>query len=115
MEFNCSLLKDKNYLIMINSLIDQIKPEDTVPVYKPENISRLQDSEIAFTISDRLFLETMILKIRGETIKYSSTINKKWLNIKRYGKYLKFLERLLLSYPMGRKISMKSLSPTVKG
>ena len=61
---------------MINSLIDQIKLEYEVPIYKPENISRLQDSEIAFTISDRLFLETMILRIRGETIKYS-TINKK--------------------------------------
>ena len=51
--------------------------EHAVPVYNPDNLSRLHDSMIAFTISDSLFLETLMLKIRGETIKYSSTINKK--------------------------------------
>ena len=50
---------------MINNLIDKIKLEYAVPIYNTETISQLKKKEIGFKISDRLFLETLMLRLRG--------------------------------------------------
>ena len=76
-KFNCSLLKDKEYLIYINNLIDKVKISYAVPVYNPNSIMQLHDSLISFTISDDQFLETLLMQIRGETIKFASALRKK--------------------------------------
>ena len=75
-KFNCSLLKDKEYLILINNLIGQEKLKYTVTVYNPENVMQISDFNINFTISDSEFLELLLMQIRGETIRYSTFLKK---------------------------------------
>ena len=75
-KFNCSLLKDKDYLIAINSIIDKEKMNYALPVYHPHFLNNINDSIINFTISDSDFLEILLLQIRGETIRYSSVSKK---------------------------------------
>ena len=36
------------------------------------NANDILDNDIVFTINDPLFLETLLMTIRGDTIKYSS-------------------------------------------
>ena len=71
-KFNCSLLEDPKYIEKINSLIESVKQEYCVPVYNLENVSLIPNNDIYFTLSDSQFLEVLLIKIRGETIKYSS-------------------------------------------
>ena len=80
-KFNCSLLKDKEYLININNVIDREKLRYAVPIYNQDNITKLHDSCIEFTISDSDFLEILMLQIRGETIRYASALKKKTVQI----------------------------------
>ena len=68
-KFNCSLLKDKEYLITVNNIIDREKLRCALPIYNPDNITNLHDSCINFTISDNDFLEVLLLQICGETIR----------------------------------------------
>ena len=76
-KLNCSLLKDKEYLININNVIDREKLRYAVPIYNQDNITNLHDSCIEFTISDSDFLEILLLQIRGETVRYASALKKK--------------------------------------
>ena len=64
-----SLLKDTNYVTTVKTVID-----DTINLYKINNNNNntVPDDNIQFTINDQLFLETLLIMIRGETIKYSS-------------------------------------------
>ena len=71
---NCSLLKDKEYLIMINELINQEKLDYAAKVYNPNNIGKVEDVDIQLSKNEPLFLEHLLPKIRGETIKYSSKL-----------------------------------------
>ena len=73
-KFDCSLLKNKDYLIYINNIIDKEKMNYAVPVYNPISISSLSDECINFTISDSQFLEVLLLQIRDETIKFSAML-----------------------------------------
>ena len=50
-KFNCSLLKDKEYLILINNLINQEKLKYAVPVYNPENVMQIFDFNINFNLT----------------------------------------------------------------
>ena len=52
-----------------------------MPVYNPDLIMQIHDSSINFTTSDSLFLETLLLQIRGETMKFASALKKR--NLKR--------------------------------
>ena len=76
-KLNFSLLKDKEYLININNVIDREKLRYAVPIYNQDNITNLHDSCIEFTISDSDFLEILLLQIRGETVRYASALKKK--------------------------------------
>ena len=69
-KFNNSFLKDKEYLIKINNIIDEEKLRYAVQVYNPNNIRSIKDSELQFSISDSQFFEVLLLKIRGKTIKF---------------------------------------------
>ena len=75
-KFNCSLLRNKDYLICINNIIDKEKINYAVPVYNPISINSLSDESINFTITDSQFLEVLLLQIRGETMKFSATLKK---------------------------------------
>ena len=76
-KFNCSLLKNQNYVNLVNRTIEDEKKKYIPPVYAIDSINNIKDCDIHFTISDSLFLEMLILRIRGETIKFSSNLKKK--------------------------------------
>lgn len=76
-KFNNSLLYDNDYLECIRDFILQVKKQYALPVYNINNLHQLPDENILFTINDQLFLETLLMEIRGKTISYSSYIKKK--------------------------------------
>ena len=77
-KFNNSLLYDKDFLELINNKIQDIKKQYAfkLPVYNFDNIENLSNTEIQFIINDQLFLETLLMEIRGKTISYSSYIKR---------------------------------------
>ena len=64
-KFNYSLLRDREYTNIVKDCIQQIKEQ--CMEYIIENEQNLE-----FQISDQLFLETLLMEIRGKTISYSS-------------------------------------------
>ena len=77
-KFNSSLLESPEYIKLINKVIDEEKLKYALPVYNP-NFLKANYTKFEMTIDDDLFLETLILRIRGETIKFS-TMQKKALS-----------------------------------
>jgi exonuclease III len=76
-KFNASLLKDKEYLEEINNVITSVKTEYAAFLYNPNAINSISNNEIQFTISDQLFLDTLLMKIRDKTISYATAKKKK--------------------------------------
>ena len=68
-KLNCSILKDKEYLIQMNKAIDD--ETSRYNMVTNDSVMRRNDN-----ISYSLLLEVILLRLRGETIKYS-TIKKK--------------------------------------
>ena len=68
---NNALLHDSEYLKVINDKINEVKKKYALPVYNLENIKDIPDDQIQFTINDQLFLETLLMKLRGKSISYS--------------------------------------------
>ena len=73
---NNSLLSDINYLKTMNDKINDVKKQYAVPVYNLENLHEIPNDQIQFTINDQLFLETLLMELRGKSISYSSFIKK---------------------------------------
>jgi hypothetical protein len=69
---NNSLLKDLDYLKEINKIIDKTIIQYAVPIYNYENILDINPSDLQLTINDQLFLDTLLMEIRGKSISYSS-------------------------------------------
>ena len=68
-KFNNSLLKDSQYIDKIKKIIEDVKQTYATNL-NPEEMIPNQD--LQFSINDQLFLETLLMMIRGDTIKYSS-------------------------------------------
>ena len=75
-KFNNSLLKNQEYLGIVNRIIEEEKLKYCPPVYSHEYIKENFDN-ITFTISDESFLEMLFLRIRGETIKFATHLKRK--------------------------------------
>ena len=71
-KFNNSLLKDKEYVDCINKKIDSVILQYCLPVYNTENVLNIDKSQLQFIIDDQLFLEKLLMEIRGETISFST-------------------------------------------
>ena len=71
-KFNTHLLKDMEYINLINKSIQEEITKYAVPVYNLDNINEILEEHIDLTISEDLFLEMLVLRMRGETIKFSS-------------------------------------------
>ena len=70
MEINCSILKEKEYLIQINNAIDA-----EISRYNMEfNKSDMRGNE---NISYNLFLEVILLRIRGENTIKKETVKER--------------------------------------
>ena len=71
-KFNDSLLEDDDYDKAIKELIFENVLQYAVPIYNHEFISDpVNFGHIQFTISDHLFYETLLIMVRGETVKYA--------------------------------------------
>ena len=68
-EFNNSLLKDKKFVEETKQVIDEVKRTYATNIELGENVP---NQDIIFNINDQLFLETLLMMIRGNTIKFSS-------------------------------------------
>jgi exonuclease III len=69
---NNSLLSDIAYVHEINNKIDEIKLQYAIPIYNLNKINEIPDSEINFVVSDQLFLETLLMELRGKSISFGS-------------------------------------------
>ena len=74
-KFNNSLLENPNYLNLVNNIIDEEKLQYARPGYHPEYIKQNTDYEM--TTDHDLFLETLLLRIRGETTKFATNEKKR--------------------------------------
>ena len=75
-KLNTSLLKMPEYVTLVNETIESEIQRYAVPVYNISKIKDIPKSCIQFVIDDDLFLETMLMKIRGETIQFSSRLKR---------------------------------------
>ena len=74
---NNSLLMDINYVNTINSKIDEIIEQYALPVYNRDFLQQVPKSELQFTINDQLFLDTLMMELRGKSISFGSYKKKK--------------------------------------
>ena len=77
-KFNESLLNDNHYLQLIKDSIFDVVKQYAIPVYLDEFLSESANyNEIQFTIDIGLFYETLLMMLRGETVKYAKQKAKK--------------------------------------
>ena len=69
---NNSLLTDIEYLKIINAKISEIKQQYCLPIYNLGNIEDIPNNEQQFLINDELFLDTLLMEIRGKSISYAT-------------------------------------------
>ena len=81
-KFNNSLLKQNDYLKLMNRIIHEEKVKYSIPVYDIKYLEN-NDEDIQVVISPDLFFETLLMRIRAETIKYASIL-KKSINRKKF-------------------------------
>ena len=72
LKFNNSLLKDHTYIQIVKDTISDVKQ-----TYATNNNDYLDNQQSEYSINSQLFLEPLLLMIRGNTIKYSSFKKKK--------------------------------------
>lgn len=73
---NNSLLTDEEYLQTMNNKIKEVKKQYMIPVYNVNEIENIPDSEIQFVINDQLFLDVLLMELRGKSISYACYKNK---------------------------------------
>ena len=91
-KFNNNLLKNSDFIKIIQDEITLIKKTYVLPVYNLEEIQNIGDLNLELMISDSLFLDTMLCQLRGVIISFS----KKLANETRTEE--KVLEKEILSY-----------------
>ena len=86
-KFNNTLLKDKKYIEEVKNTIREV-----INTYALNNENINDVNEVAFNINDQLFLETLLMTIRGNTIKYCSI--KKKVKLEDENKILQEIKEL---------------------
>ena len=76
-KFNNSLLSDPDYVKEIKIVISDCKKLYGALVYNHDTIDSIPLEDLVITISEDIFLETILLQIRGKTISYASYKKKK--------------------------------------
>ena len=76
-KFNNSLLHDYEYIKIINKNILQVKENYALPIYSKDYVTTISDHEIQITINDQVFLETLLMELRGKKISFSSFTKKR--------------------------------------
>ena len=71
-KFNSSLLADESYCIQVKQTVLQVVEQYAIPVYSSAFLKETCNfKSIDFTISIGLFYETLLMMIRGETVRFS--------------------------------------------
>ena len=92
-KFNTSLLKDKTYIEEVKKCINNVKEQYVLPVYNFEYFKdNINDELMEFSISNQLFLEMLLMEIRGKTISYSAY--KKKQKIERENMLIKSIQNI---------------------
>ena len=76
LKHNNSLLTDLEYLKTMNTKITEVKKQYALPVYNIDEIERTLDMDLQFNINDQLFLDVLLMELRGQSISYGSYKNK---------------------------------------
>ena len=77
-KFNCCLLKNTDYIKIINDTIIETKAKYALPVYDLDNLCQIPDSEIQFSVNKRhrrfirKLLRVINKKTRGPEVPYFS-------------------------------------------
>lgn len=80
---NNSLLTDLEYLKTMNKKITEVKKQYALPVYNIDEIERISDMDLQFKINDQLFLDVLLMELRGQSISYASYKNKRKNNLEK--------------------------------
>ena len=76
--FNVSHLNNEEYIQQIQSRIQDTLKQYAVPVYTENTYTNYKNyNDIQLTISECLFYETLIMMLRGESVKFSKQIAKR--------------------------------------
>lgn len=71
-KFNNSLLYDADYVNIVKQKICDVKKQYCALVYNLDFVEKVETQDIFFRIDSQLFLETLLMEIRGKSISYSS-------------------------------------------
>ena len=77
-KFNTSLLADQEYLENSNNVIKDTVADYAVFPYNRESLITIPIADISLTISDQLFLDVLLMKIRSKTISFASYKKRKF-------------------------------------
>ena len=71
-KFNASLLEDKTYNKLVRECAFNVIKQYAIPIYNDEYLSDPKNFEnIQLTIGSGLYYETLLMMIRGETVRFS--------------------------------------------
>ena len=76
-KFNNELLKNQDFIDMIKEELFLLKSIYALPVYDPEYVKNNHGDRLDITISDTLFLDTLLCQLRGAIIDFSRKLKKK--------------------------------------
>lgn len=71
------MLKDKQYVDEINTEMQNVSDEYANEHYDKSYLHDVPKSEIELKVSDRLFLDFMLMKVRSKTIAYAAMKKKR--------------------------------------
>ena len=71
-KFNNSLLQETEYHNLVKRTILWVKESYCLPIYNIISVNDIPGEDLQFSINDQLFLETLLMELRGETISYAS-------------------------------------------
>ena len=75
-KMNNALLENRNFVQMIRDEINLIKATYALPIYSEDFIMADNGEFLELTISDTLFLETLLCQLRGQIIKFSKNVKR---------------------------------------
>ena len=107
-------MKDQEYIAFVKNWIRDEKLRYAAPVYNLENIHNIPDDNLHLKIDYDLFLEMLILRIRGETIKYASHKKKLSKEIENNHSEIDSLEKNLKSDNYDSYLEKKSQLRTIR-
>ena len=114
LKFNNSLLYDSNYIDIVKKKIADVKKQYAALVYNFDKIEDIENENIQLTIDTQLFLETLLMELRGKTISYSSYKKKEKENrekslLKEINDLEKIIDSDLLQELENKKIELENI------